>query len=228
MSLFSIKYCKHLFFLSVISVIVSSCSDSVVEQFYDEESFEDIFFSKDNAKTLTRGFVDSDNILLDSIIYKLSHQKDIGSKVRKFVNEYGMPLWNECVISEGVNETRLFVPITKPADDEIKSIWYFELSDGRITNSIHSRDELNLNPNHTWAFDYFTVQIKNILPKSRMMFKGITRSAMPECVDSYAEVYYEGKLISIYTGTHCWSREDLGDEELEDWNDSGFGDLVKF
>jgi hypothetical protein len=64
----------------------------------------------------------------------------------------------------------------------------------------------------SWSFDYFTQEVLNQTPKSGVRFevkdnKPSTRGWVESihCVQSFAGIEYDGQLVEVSTGWHCWS-----------------------
>ncbi|MDO4215334.1 MAG: hypothetical protein Q4D12_05400 [Bacteroidales bacterium] len=194
---------------------IVGCSESFYEanksQFILEvDSF--FYFNEHTSRSL-----EQDKATISSLIHRLKRQTNLAEKIHKFKHRFGVPYWNELVLVEEGRKTNIFIPVINDKKEEVSTIWIFELENNKFKNKILERDWMSYYPGHTWMFDYFTTFVLSKKPKSKVHFKTNTRMASVECVETFVEIEYQNNIITVPTGTYCWTVYDADES-----SDSGF------
>ena len=126
------------------------------------------------------------------------------------MKEYGYPVWQQAVNVYNDGQILLFIPVKNVQLEEIETIWTFKITNEQIRYYPVRKDRVGIED--SWSFDYFTQKVLNQTPKSGVRFevkdnKPSTRGWVESihCVQSFAGIEYDGQLVEVSTGWHCWS-----------------------
>jgi hypothetical protein len=150
------------------------------------------------------------HILTINIIRYLQNKNDSTEFIETFVKEYGYPVWQQAVNVYNDGQILLFIPVKNVQLEEIETIWTFKITNEQIRYYPVRKDRVGIED--SWSFDYFTQEVLNQTPKSGVRFevkdnKPSTRGWVESihCVQSFAGIEYDGQLVEVSTGWHCWS-----------------------
>ena len=145
--------------------------------------------------------------ILDGVIHFLKTKNDSLDFVPRFIEKYGMPVWDNAVYLED-DCKYLLVPFKNPSKKEIEGIWTFKIENNNYIHSFPVIKQKTIERDY-WTFDYFTCDVLKKKPKSGLMFEDVmkTKAGLPEykCIRSRVEVELNGRIVYGDWKTHCWN-----------------------
>lgn len=185
-------FLKHVSWLIVLvtAFLLAGCQKEMYDYSRNDNQATSVFFNYFGKAPTVSGVINLLKLKNDSLDF-----------VPRFVERYGMPVWDNSIYLE--DSKYLLVPFRKPLEEEIEGVWLF----GFLSNNkIHSFPVLKqkTDMNDRWVFDYFTCDVLKKRPKSGFLFdcpdtkgyRSITRCTYPVIIVGNVEVKQ---------GPHCWN-----------------------
>ena len=225
---------KEIYFMLFGFLFIMLCTQCT--KYDKEELFSDLQTIKPASRTVLIDFpekVDTFfiNEVRDTTLYRLIQRFKNSltdtvriETLRKYVENYGYPLWERAFHTELGSGFLYAVPVVKDGE-KIETIWFFKVTGKRLHSFSTNRKTLN---SFDWMYDYFTSDLYFKPNSQRTKVECGPQSRAWQCNDIYTGHVDEfGVLHDFkYSYTHCWDDGFGGgsDYVYEDENEGGEDD----